>query len=191
MGRKALRDTSAVLDDALKVFWRSGFSDASARDLLQQSGVHPGSLYHRFGSKEGLFLAVVDHYIESVVKARIAEYLQTDDAVRGMRRFFQTAFDGPSPGCLLANTAAEFGCMNDQVQARVALGYNTQIDGFSAQIERDVRLSGVTRSARRRLAQSLFVAFQGYVVVGKSEPSLQKRAQYITAILETTLQPYL
>ncbi len=51
-----------TLDRAMTVFWRSGYEGASMADLTKAMGINAPSLYACFGSKEGLFRAVMDRY---------------------------------------------------------------------------------------------------------------------------------
>jgi AcrR family transcriptional regulator len=51
-----------TLDRAMAVFWRHGYEGASVADLTKAMGIGAPSLYACFGSKEGLFRAVVDRY---------------------------------------------------------------------------------------------------------------------------------
>ncbi|HET7012294.1 MAG TPA: TetR/AcrR family transcriptional regulator [Streptosporangiaceae bacterium] len=54
----------ALLDAARKVFTAQGFSNASIADVVEQAGSSVGSLYHHFGGKSELFLALwQDHQI--------------------------------------------------------------------------------------------------------------------------------
>lgn len=49
----------AVLDCAKKNF-RKGYKDASLRTIAQEANTSTGSIYTRFGDKEGLFCAIVE-----------------------------------------------------------------------------------------------------------------------------------
>lgn len=49
----------AVLEYAKKEFLEKGYKDASLRTIAQQAGTSTGSIYTRFGDKEGLFQAIV------------------------------------------------------------------------------------------------------------------------------------
>lgn len=70
----------ALLDAARKVFTAQGFSNASIADVVEQAGSSVGSLYHHFGGKSELFLALwQDHQIaheqaasQAVARARAA-----------------------------------------------------------------------------------------------------------------------
>lgn len=67
-----------LLDAAGAVFTEQGFSDAGISDIVARSGSSVGSLYHHFGGKTELFLALWDDYqneherlvAEAVAKAR-------------------------------------------------------------------------------------------------------------------------
>jgi len=51
---------SLAIDAAASVFRRNGYAATSIGQLVEATGVHPGSLYAAFGSKRGLFLHVLD-----------------------------------------------------------------------------------------------------------------------------------
>jgi AcrR family transcriptional regulator len=48
----------ALLDAARDVFARQGFAEASIADVVERAGSSVGSLYHHFGGKSELFLAL-------------------------------------------------------------------------------------------------------------------------------------
>jgi AcrR family transcriptional regulator len=48
----------ALLDAARAVFTEQGFADASIADVVERAGSSVGSLYHHFGGKSELFLAL-------------------------------------------------------------------------------------------------------------------------------------
>jgi len=48
----------ALLDAAREVFTSRGFSEASVADVVERAGSSVGSLYHHFGGKSELFLAL-------------------------------------------------------------------------------------------------------------------------------------
>jgi len=61
-GRPRSFCTDTVLDRALTVFWRHGYEGASIAELTAAMGINTPSLYAAFGSKEGLFRAVLERY---------------------------------------------------------------------------------------------------------------------------------
>ena len=65
MGRPRSFDEGTVLRAAAEAFVRGGYEGTSVDDLVQALKLHRGSLYQAFGSKHGLFLAVLHHYVRS------------------------------------------------------------------------------------------------------------------------------
>ncbi|HTK64083.1 MAG TPA: TetR/AcrR family transcriptional regulator [Pseudonocardia sp.] len=53
-----------LLDAGRHVFARDGVSGAATGDIVAEAGVAPTALYHHFGSKAGLFLAVAGEVYE-------------------------------------------------------------------------------------------------------------------------------
>jgi AcrR family transcriptional regulator len=64
-----------ILDAATDVFSARGFSAATMADIVGQSGASIGSIYHHFGGKKELFLAIYDR-LSAEVELRIAEATQ-------------------------------------------------------------------------------------------------------------------
>jgi len=65
MGRPRGFSEETVLNAAAGVFIHGGYEATSIDDLVKALNLHRGSLYKAFGSKRGLFLAVLRHYIET------------------------------------------------------------------------------------------------------------------------------
>src|ERR1700722_19297217 len=61
-GRPRSFCTEKALDSAMQVFWRKGYEGTSMVDLTEAIGINSPSLYAAFGSKEGLFRAVLERY---------------------------------------------------------------------------------------------------------------------------------
>jgi AcrR family transcriptional regulator len=55
---KTARTRQVILDAARDVFLESGFDDASIADVVERSGCSVGSIYHHFGGKAELYLAL-------------------------------------------------------------------------------------------------------------------------------------
>jgi AcrR family transcriptional regulator len=60
---------ASVLSAAREVFAERGYAAATTRDILARSGTTPPTLAHHFGSKAGLYLAVLHEVMEEIVQA--------------------------------------------------------------------------------------------------------------------------
>ncbi len=178
MGRKQLWDRADVLSSAMRLFRHRGYQGASLRDIEAATGLHPGSLYRTFESKDGLFRAALDAYNDQVVQGRVARAsARAGGPSPGIRSFFTSAFDtglDPDPGCLLTNTAVESFTV-PQAADGVRRGLATIEAGFADALTR-ARTLGLVRpdldvdlSAVRLLA-----LYQGLLVLVRAGTPLTK-----------------
>lgn len=65
---KAQFDREQVIEDAVTLFWRNGFSGSSMQQVVETTGLKPGSLYLAFGNKEGLFREALEHYSDKTIE---------------------------------------------------------------------------------------------------------------------------
>ena len=75
----------AVLECAKKEFLEKGYKDASLRTIAQEAGTSTGSIYTRFGDKEGLFRAIVEPVAEEMKRMFLEiqeNFHQLDDNVQ-------------------------------------------------------------------------------------------------------------
>ncbi len=64
MGRPREFDLDQALENALHVFWETGYEGASMADLTGAMGITKPSLYAAFGNKEELFRKALDTYLD-------------------------------------------------------------------------------------------------------------------------------
>jgi AcrR family transcriptional regulator len=71
----------ALLDAALSVFTDQGYSNASVAEVVRRADASVGSLYHHFGSKVDLFLAIWEEYRHE--RERVASHAVAQRRARG------------------------------------------------------------------------------------------------------------
>lgn len=110
MSGKPQFDDDAVINSAMDVFWRHGYSASSIDQLTTAMGLSRSSMYKRFQDKDGLFQEVLSTYVERVVRRM--------NAVRGntkrqqlealLHEFLPRGGKTVRPaGCMLARSCAE------------------------------------------------------------------------------------
>lgn len=113
MGRHREFDVAESLDKAMKVFWSKGYEGASISDLTEAMGINSPSLYAAFGSKEGLFTAVLNHYDSSrsgLLTRILAEPTAAKVALSYLCGVVEFATDKHHPpGCLLVQAGLSCG----------------------------------------------------------------------------------
>ena len=112
MVRSRSYDEGQVLTGAMHAFRRSGYSGVSIPELEVATGLSAGSLYNSFGDKRGIFLAAFAHYLKAVLDRRIATFAKPANGLSGLRQLFLSLLrepNGETFGCLITNSAIEFG----------------------------------------------------------------------------------
>ena len=79
MPRAKVFDYDEALTRAMHVFWSQGYQATTMQDLLAEMAINPGSLYHTFGDKHQLFLAVLERY-EQTIRASLFAQLDSSHA---------------------------------------------------------------------------------------------------------------
>jgi len=114
MGRPKNFSREEVLERAMPVFWKQGFSDTSLQELERATGVNKSGLYAEFRDKEDLFVACLRHYIESQEKRG----LLTKEPLgwKNVESFLKNGpFNkGDQQGCFSINSMREFAILPDE-----------------------------------------------------------------------------
>jgi AcrR family transcriptional regulator len=99
----------------MQVFWRKGYEGASMVDLTTAMGINSPSLYAAYGSKEGLFRAVLERY-EARRDKFMAEVFAAPTAkevaslfLHGVADFAADTGGQNPPGCLLLQSGMTCG----------------------------------------------------------------------------------
>lgn len=101
-----------LLDAAREVFAERGFAESSVADVVERAGSSVGSLYHHFGGKSELFLALWEEWkdsqekraAEAVTAARRAGETQPLALfVAGARGFLRGSWEGRAVGSLFVD----------------------------------------------------------------------------------------
>jgi len=80
----------AILDASLELFLEVGVEASAIDDLRRRSGASVGSLYHRFGSKEGIAAAVYVDALRHYQREFVAALTRARDAGDGVRSAVRT-----------------------------------------------------------------------------------------------------
>ena len=85
-----------LIEVALRLFFTKGYAETSVRDILKEVNGAPGMFYYYFASKEEIFQAAIDSYVESYIeslKGNILNYdLSVSDRIKGTVKQFNHTF---------------------------------------------------------------------------------------------------
>jgi TetR/AcrR family transcriptional regulator, transcriptional repressor for nem operon len=169
MVRPRTYDEAEVLTGAMRAFRREGYFGISIPQLEAATGLSSGSIYNSFGDKQGLFLAAFEHYLEAVLGRRIAQFASPEAGLAGLRQLFLSMLrepNGETFGCLITNSAIEFGAKGDVVENVVLGGFRILQQLFAKRLSA-ARISGRLRDGvdPKDAAVKLLALYQGVLVL--------------------------
>jgi TetR/AcrR family transcriptional repressor of nem operon len=107
MARPVEYDLNKVLDNAMDIFWKKGYSGVSMADIVEHTGLNRRTMYSLFKDKEGLFRDSLDHYFIKLSSAKLA-VLKNNPGKKGIELFVGTfKFTNDFKGCLFSNSICE------------------------------------------------------------------------------------
>lgn len=108
----------------MAVFWERGYSRTSVGDLVNATGLNPGSLYAAFGSKKGVFLEVLDDYNNAFLEKIRSLGNGPGPALDDLHTFLMNIVDDmlagrDRRGCLSVNALLEMSQHEADIAARL------------------------------------------------------------------------
>ena len=168
-----------ALDRAMTVFWRQGYEGASLSDLTAAMGINSPSLYACFGSKEGLFKAVVDRY-EARRDSFMAKILAAPTAqdvaaafLYGVAEFAADTGGQNPPGCLMIQGALS--CCEQEISKDMARRRGEKEAALKSRFEQARKAGDLPKSANpAALARYLAAMANGIAVQAASGASARE-----------------
>lgn len=120
-GRPKTFDREDALEKAMTLFWQHGYEGTSLSDLVAATGAKAPTLYAEFTNKEGLFRAVLEHYITRFTRQyETCLFGETGSVTEVLEVFLTriakcfTAEDTPS-GCFIVSTSSGLGASSQEI----------------------------------------------------------------------------
>ena len=166
-----------LVEAARELFWLEGFEATSVAEVLEKADANAGSLYHFFGGKEELLLAVLDSYKEMLFRMVIEPAIRdVRDPIQrvfaileGYRRgLTYTAFTG---GCPIGNLALELADHDPEARRRIAENFQ----GWCGWIQKCLEEAGPrlpSQVDRAALAQFVLAVMEGAVMQARVHGSI-------------------
>jgi AcrR family transcriptional regulator len=162
-----------LIESAIELFWRNGYSQTSLADVMDRAEVNSGSLYYFFKSKENLLLAVLERYKQMLGPVLLAPVWEKErDPIRrifGLLARYREAVlgTGCTYGCPIGRLALEIDPELREVHRRIAENF----EAWSRAIEKCLE------EARDRLPRNLdLVALSRFVLTVMEGGVMQSRA---------------
>jgi TetR/AcrR family transcriptional repressor of nem operon len=166
MARPRNFDEETVLTAAMHAFRRHGYARASVSALEEATGLRASSLYNAYGDKAELYRRALEHYVGSFVGPRLEAYAGPDATIEDLEGLFLSLLVPPfddGHGCLVTNSAAEFGSAPSIATDGVRAG----VDAVRRHAE-DVLRRELGPAAAPVAAAHVVLLYQGFLVLGRA-----------------------
>lgn len=130
-----------ILDVAMRLFWSEGYQATPVSRILEEAGVHAGSLYHFFDSKRDLLIAVLDRYLEGIWPMLLDPVWEAHedpiDRIFGLLEVYRRNVleTGCRYGCPIGNLAIEIADPDPEVRERIAANFDQWIAAVESCLE--------------------------------------------------------
>lgn len=193
MARPREFETADALEQAMRAFWAKGYQATSLRDLTGAMGLSKSSLYETFGSKHALFVAAIDHYIDTMIRRAEAGLDGAASAPAAIAELFGDVIDSAVArndrrGCFVCNSAVEVSPHDSEAAARVRVGLDRLERAFQRAVVRGQKAGDIgAEHDPGALARYLTSSLNGLHVVAKANPdraALEDVARIVLSALD-------
>jgi len=150
-----------IVQAALGLFAARGYHNTGIADILRESGVNRGSLYHYFSSKKELGFAAIDEMLRLVAEEGGGRHFRTND--HAIDKLLKTIDEMPSivkldtGEPLPPSITARLATSDADFRERLATGYAALIDEIEALVRRGVAEGQIADSVDPRVLTRVFV----------------------------------
>ncbi|MDQ0741244.1 TetR/AcrR family transcriptional regulator [Pseudomonas sp. W4I3] len=193
-GRPRAYDPQTALQQALGVFWSTGYSGASLDSIATAAGMNRPSLYAAFGDKHSLYIKALEQYWEVASAEMQAALTDTGLTLReALLRFYEGQLsiyfsgEGQPRGCFAIGTATTEAVDDPEIRAVLS----DRLSRLDADLEVRLRTAiesgelkgGVDAAALAVLASSLLHSISIRARAGKSRGELTALARGAVSVI--------
>lgn len=160
---------SEILNAAFDQFFRNGFHATSLDQILAQTNLTKGALFHQFSSKLDLGYAVVDEVLTKMIADRWIDPLSAfENPLMGVLHQLHLNIGKASQrnlnlGCPLNNLVQEMSNSDQKFQRHLSAALKFWIEGIESHIERGKKNGFIKASAdSRAVAEYIVMSHEGY-----------------------------
>lgn len=167
-----------ILDSAFAEIYRKGFQAASVANILADTGLTKGALYHHFPDKKSLGLAVVEERIGFKVAEKIIKPIHNAERpvqmlLEMLGNHCREAEERIKLGCPLNNLMQEMSPVDEQFRTRLNRVLAAWQEAFEDALRRAQKVGDVRHTVDCRAAALFIVSsWEGCIGVAKNMQSV-------------------
>ena len=183
------RTRERIIEAAAELMFHQGARGTSIPDIQAAAGVSASQIYHYFGDKQGLVLAVIDHQTDAQL-ARQRPLLDSLDSIEALREWCDRAGSrqdarGCEGGCEIGSLASELADSDQSARTRLVSAFDRwegPIRSGLARMQARGELSEHADTAA--LATALLAAIQGGMLLSQVRRSSTAYRQAVSAVID-------
>ncbi|MFI2189112.1 TetR/AcrR family transcriptional regulator [Streptomyces sioyaensis] len=187
---KAGRKTrERIVETAAELMFHRGAGGTSIPDIQAAAGVSASQIYHYFGNKQGLVLAVIDHQTDAKL-AQQRPLLDSLDSIEALREWCDRAGDrqdamGCEGGCEIGSLASELADSDQSARTGLVAAFDRWEGPIRSGLARMQARGELGESADiAALATALLAAIQGGMLLSQVRRSSTAYRQAVSAVID-------
>ena len=155
---------SQIMEAAMKVFTKKGFASARLDDIVKESGLSKGAIYHHYDGKKDIFLALIGHWETQAFPDFYSRNGQERSAADTLRNFAKEILKVFKSRSYVFHAEVEFWSLSNQdeeVRKRSQELYEKIINLFELVINKGIREKEFIKVDSRMTAIYILSVFQG------------------------------
>ncbi|MDQ2869700.1 MAG: TetR/AcrR family transcriptional regulator [Acidobacteriota bacterium] len=167
-----------ILEAARQLFWDGGYEATSLQQIAQDAGVHPGSVYYFFRTKEDILLAVLDWYLENLepilIEPLFSSVSDPIERITGLLAGYrmQLVATGFTRGCPIGNLALQVGRAIPRAQEKVRANF-AGWKAWVGQCVREAASGAISEEDVASAATFVLTVMEGAVMQSLTEASIE------------------
>ncbi|MFE6195806.1 TetR/AcrR family transcriptional regulator [Streptomyces sp. NPDC057838] len=183
------RTRERIIEAAAELMFHRGAGGTSIPDIQAAAGVSASQIYHYFGDKQGLVLAVIDHQTDTQL-AQQRPLLDNLDSIEALREWCDRAGSrqdarGCEGGCEIGSLASELADGDQSARTRLISAFDRWEEPIRSGLARmQARGELSERADSAALATALLAAVQGGMLLSQVRRSSTAYRQAVSAVID-------
>ena len=187
--RNSIKDNSKnqILDAALKVFVKNGYSQTRMEDIVNISGLSKGAIYHHYASKKDLFLSLIDHWEKFFFPNIFEKNISNRNPDLVLKEIVNDVVETFKNRKYVFLAELEFWSLanhDDKVRARTKSLYLKLLKSFKSIINKGIEIKMYKNLDVDVAALSIMTALQGVIWFSIFEDSNISAEKYLNDVIE-------
>ncbi|MCF7823582.1 MAG: TetR/AcrR family transcriptional regulator [Candidatus Marinimicrobia bacterium] len=155
-----------ILEAALRIFIKKGYSETRMDDIVQEIGLSKGAIYHYFQSKRDLFIELIERWMDQFSTIESDLNMKGHPSaviIKRVARYAAIIFRRNPNWFLVEPEIWAFANRDQEIKAITSQLYNRILTVFETLVERGVKYGEFKKVNSRMIALSIMTSLHGMI----------------------------